>query len=92
MTRRRYPILGRRKLRSADASISVSKPVYLRLEILEVDLGTSLRVRSRVRSRVQSQGQIQGPISGSDPSISDLNNIQYILVKRPYEPNTLDIS
>ena len=34
MTRRAYPILGRRKLRLFDATEHASKPVYLKKEIL----------------------------------------------------------
>ena len=43
MRRRAYPILGRLKLRSIQVNRMALKPVYLRYEILEVDLRTSLR-------------------------------------------------
>ena len=42
MSRRRYPILGRLKLRFLEVSYLALKPVYLRYEILEVGLRTSL--------------------------------------------------
>ena len=86
MTRRAYPILGPSQLRLFDATKRPSKPVYLRLRIL--------RGRSRDQSgpvRESHPGPDPGPDPGPvsripDPSISDLNNITKILVKRPYEP------
>ena len=49
--------MGPVNLRLIDASIMALKPVYLRLEILRVDLRTSLRA------------QIQGPDPGSRTEI-----------------------
>ena len=57
MSRRRYPILGRPKLRLIDASITPLKPVYRESEIL--------RGRSRDQSRA-SPGPVSGLDSGPD--------------------------
>ena len=83
MTRRRYPIMGRLKLRLFDASITPSKPVYLRLS------------DSQSRSQDQSQDQSQDlrfmawtSDSWPGPQIHGLvlNNILYLRLNRFIRP------
>ena len=85
MTRRRYPILGRRNLRLIDATQTPLKPVYLRYRILEVGLEDQSRA-----SRPWIWILDLDPGSGSqtrdlDPSISDLRIYLNIRLIRPFD-------
>ena len=77
MTRRGYPILGPANLRILEVNTSALKPVYLRYEILEVDLRDQYRVRSRARSRVRSRARSRVRSETRIPDISDLRILHY---------------
>ena len=72
ISRRGYPILGHHKLRYSDASITASKPVYLRLEILRWRSQDQYGEDPETGPETGPEADPGSSILRLDPSISDL--------------------